>query len=284
MPIMPRHALPLAASVAALVLGPLATSTTLEQPAQLSATPGGPPVAVLMAGATLTVTETREGWSHVTVEGWIPAPGAASGQETPAQPQAAPQISAEASARPQPAAGSIRGVVFVTDKKGGTHPGARIAVRLLSAPPESLEGLADLRSDCAARRESLVQQAAELKEQAGRALRTIENTSQAFQASDAAKAERRKVLAQIEAHDQECQTREEAILQAGAAQNTLTDGDGRYAFEDVPPGMYLVQATLDADDRRHDWLVELQVAAGSRVTLDLTPGNRAAARGNDQAR
>ncbi|MGH9868773.1 MAG: hypothetical protein ACREAA_11500 [Candidatus Polarisedimenticolia bacterium] len=273
MPLTPRYAFPLVASLAALILGPLASSTTLEQPAQLSATPGGPPVALLMAGTTLTVIETKEGWSHVTLEGWIPATPSTSVQEAP-----------EAPAPEQAGTGSVGGIVFVTDKGGATHPGARIAIRLLAAPPESLVGLTDVRSECAARRERLVARAAELKDQAGRALRTIESTSQAFQASDAAKAERRRVLAEVEALDKDCQEQEDKILQSHAVQNTITDGDGRYGFEAVAPGSYLVQATLDAAKERHEWLVELRATAGSRLTLDLTPGNRASVRKTDQAR
>ncbi len=280
----------------ALLLAPLAAAASapdrpfvLTQPVQLSPTAGAPAVAVLMSGASVQAHETVNGWTRITMEGWAPAEALASAApaegsapspepaatastpaaSAPAVPAAATPPSASADA-----AGTVRGIAFITGKKSVTIPAARMAVRLLAEPPDRLEGLASMQSECAGKLESLDDRAAQLKEEAGRALRTTESASQAFQQVDALKAERRKVLAEIVSVDQDCQRREDEILEAHTAQRAVTDAEGRFAFDQVPAGRYTLQATFAAEEERHRWLIPVTVESGGRVTVDLTSVNR----------
>lgn len=277
----------------AVLVAPLAAAAStpdrplvLTQPVQLSLTAGSPAVAVLMSGASVQAHETVDGWTRITVEGWAPAgaltasaapseSGAAAPEAQAATPAATPAAPAAPTAAAAPAgAGAVRGIAFITGKKSVTIPAARMAVRLLAQPPDQLEGLAPLQTECAGKLETLGEQAARLKEDAGRAMRTTDSASQAFQQVDALKAERRKVLSEIVSVDQDCQQREDEILEAHTAQRAVTDGEGRFAFDQVPAGRYTLQATFASEEQRHRWLIPVTVEAGGRVTVDLTSVNR----------
>jgi hypothetical protein len=266
---------------------------TLENPAQLSPAPGEPPVAVLMAGARLQVVEQREGWSRVTLEGWIPqsALPASAAEPAPVVPAPAPSAVAAAPAAAAPAeapaqpssAAALRGVVFVTGDKGETLAGGGVAVRLLQAAGPALAMLETHRRECAARQAELSAQAEELKDRAGRALRTIDNATRAFEESDRLKGERDAVRQRRVDEWRRCREQEEELIDAHAAHRAITSEGGRYAFDGVPSGRYTLQAALDTGRRRHDWLLPIVLEAGAPRTMDLTTRNQASVQDVPQA-
>jgi len=241
-------------------------SVILTETAEITTTPGAERFGVLLAGSPVRVLEARDGWMRVSVEGWIPADGATA---APAAPEPRP------SPAPAAAAVSLSGSVFVTDR-GRTIVGAGIALRLVSDPERIRRKLDESRSACGSRRGALEDEARELKDKASRSLSAIENTTTAFEAYDEAKRRRRAVLASLRSLDQECLSEEESIVESGTVARTLSDPHGGYAFSGVAPGRYLLAAALETEEHREIWQVDVELAAGTSPTIDLTQENRTA--------
>ncbi|HKY32211.1 MAG TPA: hypothetical protein VJV23_06720 [Candidatus Polarisedimenticolia bacterium] len=255
----------------------------LREPADMTASPRGERVAILLPGAQVMTMEERDGWARVIVEGWIrtgeddaPSPSPQGTLEDEAEPAPTPRQQ-EAPPVPLPAqgpsGGSIGGVVFVTEPGGTTIPGSRVAVRLLDGAAGLARELDAHEAECARRRAPLEEKAAKLKDEAGRALRSIPNTTRAFEASDEAKAQRRRTIAEIHRLDEECHAAAGALLERHAVRRAVTDGEGRYVLEPVPAGEFLVQAELAAGGGVYSWRVPVTVAQAGRLTVDLTHAN-----------
>jgi len=244
-------------------------SVILTETAEITTTPGAERFGVLLAGSPVRVLEARDGWMRVSVEGWIPADGATA---APAAPELRP---APAAAEPAGAAVSLSGSVFVTDR-GRTIVGSGIALRLVSDPERIRRKLDESRSACGSRRGALEDEARELKDKASRSLSAIENTTSAFEAYDEAKRRRREVLASLKSLDQECLSEEESIVESGTVARTLSDPHGGYSFRGVAPGRYLLTAALETEEQRQIWQVDVELAAGTSPTIDLTQENRTA--------
>ena len=266
-----------AALVTSLALLLLTTSTgSTESPGSLATAtdlmsqPDGARVAVLLPGAVPQVIETRDGWSRVTLEGWIRA--------EPGLPDATPPAPAAVTPpAPAPAAssdGAIAGSVYVTDQKGRASVGSGLALRLLADPASAASEIAAIAAECDVKRDALRAEAAALKDKGDRAMKTIENPSQAFEAYDEAKRQRSAKMREAKSWDDQCGSRQEAVFDAHAAQRALTSAEGKFSFDRVPPGRYTLHAALEAAGARHEWDLDVTVAAGQRMTLDLTNANR----------
>ena len=233
----------------------------------LTGAPDGERVGILLPGTVVRVLETREGWTRVSVEGWLRGAdlpgGAATGLGT-VQPPAAER-----------AAGRITGAIFVSGPGSKTAVGAAIAVRLVGGSAAAFAEIEEIRASCLARRQVLLAEAAALKDKAGRAMKTTAGTSQAFEAYDEAMREREQKLKEARSLDRECSTRINGALDAVTVAKTLSTSDGRYLLEGVLPGTYEIHAALESDGVLHSWQVRTVVEPGAQLTVDLTESNRA---------
>ena len=241
----------------------------LARTTELASAPQGERTALLMAGTPIRVLETSGGWTKVQIEGWIPA-GEAPGDQAATVASAA----AEAPAPAPTGGGRISGSIFVTAAGGKTFAGSRIAVRLLREAGESRRELETIRSGCVPRHKALEMESEALRQKADRALKTVESTSQAFEAYDEAKRQRARKLREMQAADDECLARIESVLDGRAVARGLSNADGRYEFAQVAAGAYLLQASLEADGLRHQWEIEVELQDGQTMSLDLTNTNR----------
>ena len=254
-------------------------TTTLSQIADLAAAPEGERVGVLLPGAAVRVLETRGGWTRISIEGWTrldevgPSTSAGSAAVSPGEP-----VAAAPSRQAQTPDGTITGSIFITDAKGQTVVGSGVAVRLVREAGGAATEVSSLRAECDAVRSRLQSEADALSEEGKRAMRTVENTSAAFEAYDEAKRQRQGVLREMRQHDELCDSRFEQALEARVVRKGLSGSDGRYSLEGVPPGQYALLATLPVDDVRHEWEVEVSLDPGQRLVVDLHNSNRARTR------
>jgi len=257
----------------ALVTGSLLVAAAgpmlLTESSEIVSEPGAARFGVLMAGTPVRVLEARDGWLHVSVEGWIrtdedaPVPAVPGAAAMPAVATGTVTLSGKISL-----AGAVKG-------KGGPVAASGVALRLVSDPEGNRTRLDEARASCAARRGPLVDQAAKLKEQANVALSTTENTATAFEAYDEAKWQRKKVVAQLRSLDEDCRASEESVLESATVARTLTDPTGAFVLRGVPPGRYLLTAILETKNERHIWEMDVDLSGGD-ATVDLTPDNRTA--------
>ena len=262
---------------------PLASSSdgaglALRRTSDLASAPGGGRVAVLLPGAPVRVIETQNGWVRVSVEGWILADdlndempeGAAATplSVTPGTPGAS-------SAHAAPALARISGSVYVTGEGGKTLLGSGVAVRLVENFEEVSAAIAAISDDCDARRTQLSDKAAAFDDQADRAMKTIAGTSEAFEAYDQAKERRARTLKEIKALDNECTEKVEAAVESRTVSRALAGFDGRYSFDAVRPGIYIVHAILEVEGMRHQWDAQADARTSVSIILDLSSANRA---------
>jgi hypothetical protein len=242
----------------------------LSRTSDLASTPGGGRVGVLLPGAPVRVIETRDGWIRVAVEGWILADDL--GGEAP---ESAPAPMRMPSPSAVPALAKISGSVYVTGEGGKTLLGSGLAVRLVENNEDVAAQIAAINDECHTRRSVLSDKAALLADQAERAMKTISGTSEAFEAYDEAKQRRARTLKEIKKLDAECGEKLEAAVESRTVSRTLTGADGRYIFDAVRPGVYIVHVILEAEGMRHEWDAQADTREVTSLTLDLIPSNRA---------
>ena len=271
--LLPLAALILAAPQAAPQQAALPASeparAAISTVADLTSDPDGARLGLLLPGAQVEILETREGWARVKVEGWVRAEeGWQDGGASPAARPAPPA--------PVPAAAPahLEGSVFVTGKKGKGIVGAGIAVRLITDTPASRASLAEARAACRETAGALMAEIEALQKQAETMLSKPADATTAFQGYDAAKRQKAEKMKQLVVVDRECMNGLDAAADRHAARRAVTDAEGRFRFDAVAAGSWLVHAWLDADEMRHEWDVPLQVAEGAAVQLDLTEANR----------
>ena len=246
------------------------TMPRIKSTTDLSLAPDGERMGVLMAGSPVKVLEQREGWTRVSVEGWvlsgqIPEPERAAGEPS------MPALPAPTATSGQNAA--LAGAIFMVDA-GSTIVGSRIAVRLLSQPEETMARIGAIQQRCDSKRQGLALEARLLEDKADRALKTIESTSEAFEKYDDAKRLRARKLRELEALNEDCLEQVDNELERSAAASVLTTDDGQYRFEGIAPGAYMVFATLQSRGVRHEWSIKVDLAAAAEQKLDLTTANR----------
>jgi hypothetical protein len=252
-------------SLTLLAAGQDLTVPTLVNTTDLSDSPDGRRLGVLLSGAPVRVLERDGNWARVSVEGWIEAN----------------DLGAAAAAVAAPAAtgrkGRLSGAVFIIEEDGSTTVGSAIAVRLLRDSEEFRASVDSVRAACDARREELMGAIEELKKEGDSALRRTDDTSEAFRRYDESKRRRRDTKMALENHDRECDGRLETAVEGQTVARTITSAVGRYEIPEVEPGSYILHVSLDSGDRRHAWDVEISLRPGEERTLDLTGENRASA-------
>lgn len=222
------------------------------------AEPGGNRVTMLPVGARVQIIERQGDWIKVNLTGWVPASAAGAVEQ--------PAVGAQ---------GSLSGSVFITGARGRTHVGSGTAILLLRDPAAATDATRAVRASCEPDRNRLRQEADYFSGQAARAIRTIENTTKAFDASDEAKRQRSRLLVELAALDEACDARESAALAPFVIARALTTPEGRFIIRDVPPGPYILIASFEAEKSRHSWEARVEILSGVEGVLDLTNGNRA---------
>lgn len=246
----------------------------------LSAAAGGERIGVLLPGADVRILEQQGDWARVEIIGWVPAGAVVaadippSGTAAPALPPAAPSEPPVTATARETRAGSLTGTLYVAGPRGRTLVGANTGIILLKDPALARQALEGIRAECERLRSGIVEDAARLKRQADQALKTIENTTRAFEAYDEAKRARERKMRELRRHDETCATQESEASSPLVQARGLTSSDGRFRFEHVPAGRYLLVTSFEAENQRHAWEVETEVAAGGTVDLPLTEANR----------
>ncbi len=259
-------------SAAALMPGATAPpEASLSRTGDLTSAPDGERIGVLLPGAEVRVLERRGEWVRVSLEGWVLWPEGPQASQATAPPGAAPPGPAPTGTAP---GARLAGAVFVSVEGGRAVVGSGVVVRLLRPPEQATGALEAISGECEARRAELRAEAERLEGQAGRALKTIESTTLAFDTYDEAKRAKARALKALREHDKRCGERAEEALESLTAARGLTDGQGRYLLEGPAPGRYLLRATLEAEGLRHVWELTLDVTPGQQITLDLTNTNR----------
>ncbi|MFQ5701594.1 MAG: hypothetical protein ACE5HU_07105 [Acidobacteriota bacterium] len=240
----------------------------LTRASELTASPSGERIGVLLSGLTVTPVEEQGDWVRVHIEGWIPRraltahAGESTALESPDLIVPAPVVHL---------ATRLEGTIFVTDH-GMTQIGHATAVRLVSSPEELADTLKGIHAECDTNHAELLETAAELKKERNRALR-IEDTTKAFDAYDKAKWARTDILRRIEALDTACAERIETILDDHEVARTLSDREGRFSFAQIEPGSYLLHAQFDTDKKRFAWDIPIVLEAAASLAIDLTNSN-----------
>lgn len=206
---------------------------------------------------------------RISVEGWMLAPAEWEGPDRPPAPPA-PALPSP----PPPGGAGITGSLFVTGEDGKTFVGSGTAVRLLTDMGTIESATGSILQDCGRQRVALLAEAETLAGKAERSMRTIEDSSRAFDEYDEARRGRNRVIRDLRELDIECDQRVEAALEPFTAARGLTGTDGRFAILDAPPGTYLLYAWFDSELGRNLWAVSIDLTAGEELALDLTNQNR----------
>lgn len=221
--------------------------------------PKGSWLATVRSDAAMTVLEEQDGWRRVRVEGWTMAAAGPAAVGTAAE---APAQEAEA-----PAEARIVGVLAPDIRKGGA-PGAGILVLLAR---ESQELDAEHRKggeECGSDMEAADRRVQDLNEELRKALNSSSNFRDAASRNDATKRKLKEAEAARRRTIQGCRGRAEAIFQRHAVARAITDGDGRFAFEKVPPGRYRAVAFDPSLEAPRSWSLGCAIETGGTKVLD----------------
>ena len=221
--------------------------------------PKGSWIATVRSDAAVTVLEEQDGWRRVRVEGWT---------MTAAGP-ATVESAAEAPIREAEPRGEARiiGVLAPDIRKGGA-PGAGVLVLLAR---ESQELDAEHRKggvECGADVEAADRRVQGLNEELRKALNSSSNFRDAASRNDATKKKLREAEAARRQTIEDCRGRAEAIFQKHAVARAITDGDGRFAFERVPPGRYRAVAFDPSVEKPRSWSLGCTIETGGTRVLD----------------
>lgn len=222
--------------------------------------PKGTWLATVRGDAAVTVLEERDGWRRVRLEGWtMAAPGPAAAAGT------APEGDAPADA----AAGGARieGVLSPDIRTGGTA-GAGVLV-LLARESQALD--AEHRragEECDSRFKEKKRQIENLRVELQGALNSSSNFREATSRNDQIKARLRNAEVERRQTIEECRGRAEAIFQRLAVARAVSDGDGRFGFEDVAPGRYRIVAFEATGDRPRSWSLGCVIEGPGTRVLD----------------
>lgn len=235
---------------------------------ELTATPQGERLGVLLTGIPVTRMEEQGKWVHVRIEGWIlredltlPAAGMTP-EKSVLPPTPAPAVSKNT---------RLEGSIFVTNE-GRTEVGLGTTVLLLTAPEEMTQKLAQIHGRCDTRHTELVETAAHLRKVGGKALKG-EDATKAWEAYDKAKWARHDILKDLARLDKDCAHQVDTLLTGKEIARTLSSSEGHFLFTGVEPGNYLLHAQFDTDKKRFGWSVPVVLEAGGSLTLDLTNAN-----------
>jgi len=243
------------------------TPTRTVQLTELTREPGGDRLALLTEGQQVTIVEPGERWTRVRVEGWVATADLEGlAPVVPAVP--APLAQALHAA---PATTALTGSIFVVHE-GKTLVGRSIAVRLVGGAAAAQERTAVLRGSCDTRHKELADEAASLKRDMDKAMKS-EDASAAFAGYDKAKWARRDVLETLRTHDAECLMKVDESLRQTEAARALSSDAGAFAFPVVPPGDYLLVAWIEAEQTRFVWEFPVALQPGQQLVQDLTNQN-----------
>jgi len=84
--------------------------------------------------------------------------------------------------------------------------------------------------------------------------------------------------AELERLKAECRTQVDALIAAYRVASTKADGEGKFAFQDVARGRYLLHAAFEIlrTDQWYYWLLPVDVAGGVTAEVQLKKGNSVA--------
>ena len=221
--------------------------------------PKGSWLASVRGDAVVTVLEEKDGWRRIRLEGWTMAgPAPAGGEAAPEAPAPVAGAAGE---------GRIVGVLAADIRTGGA-PGAGILV-LLTRESQGLD--AEHRKggeECGGGVKEADRRIADLNDELRKALNSTGNFRDATSRNDAiktrlqvAQAARRRVV-------EDCRGRAEAIFQKHAVARTISDGDGRFAFEAVAPGRYRAVAIDPSAERPRSWSLGCLIEGSGTKVLD----------------
>jgi hypothetical protein len=237
--------------------------------------PRGAWLATVRADAPLLILEERGGWRRVRVEGWVPAAGGGgaptgggAGPSGPPEGGPGPGAAPEKGAAGRVGGAAVRGVLSPAAADVAARPGAGLVV-LLVPRLETLEAEhALLGASCRERARAAEERALGLLKEADWAMATIDNYREAMTRHDrlrreAAGAERERLDLLRTCRDQAL-----ALFERRALRRTISDADGRFDFEDVPPGAYRAIAAETAGERPRAWVLECPVTGPGPRVLD----------------
>lgn len=221
--------------------------------------PKGSWLATVRGDAVLTVLEEKDGWRRVRLEGWtMAATGAAAGSAAPESPPPGTE-----------AAGGARIVgVLAPDIKTGGAPGAGLLVLLAR---ESQELDAEHRKGgeaCGAGVKAADRRIEGLNQDLRNALGSSSNFRDATTRNDAIRQQLKEAEAARRRTVEDCRGRAEAIFQKHAVARAITDGDWRFAFENVAPGRYRAVAFDASLEKPRAWSLGCAIEAGGTKVLD----------------
>ena len=221
--------------------------------------PKGSWLATVRGDASVTVLEEKDGWRRVRLEGWtMAAPGSTPGRAASPGPASAPA-----------ATGGARIVgVLAPDIRTGGAPGAGLLVLLARESPALDAEHRTGGEECGGSVKEADRRVEALNDDLRGALNSSNNFRDATTRNDAikrrlkdAEAERRRVV-------EDCRARAAAIFQKHAVSRAISDGDGRFAFEDVAPGRYRVVAFDASEVRPRSWSLGCAIDGGGTRVLD----------------
>ena len=221
--------------------------------------PKGSWLATVRGDVSVTVLEEKDGWRRVRLEGWtMAAPASAEGKAASQGPSSAPE-----------ATGGARIVgVLAPDIRTGGAPGAGMLVLLARESPALDAEHRKGGEECGGSVKEADRRIEGLNDELRAALNSSNNFRDATTRNDAiklqlkdAEAERRRVV-------ENCRGRAEAIFQKHAVSRAISDGDGRFAFEEVAPGRYRVVAFDASEVRPRSWSLGCAIGGGGTKVLD----------------
>ncbi len=221
--------------------------------------PKGNWLASVRGDAAVTVLEEKDGWRRVRLEGWtMSGPMPAGGETAPRAPAPAPEATG---------GGRIVGVLAPDIRSGGA-PGAGILV-LLVRESEALD--AEHRKEgeeCSGGVKEADGRIAGLNDELRNALNSASNFRDATTRNDAIKTRIQDAQAARGRLVADCRGRAEAIFQKHAVARAISDGDGRFTFEDVAPGRYRAVAFDAALDKPRSWSLACVIEGSGMKVLD----------------
>lgn len=221
--------------------------------------PKGTWLATVRGDLAVTVLEERDGWRRVRLEGWtMAAPGLVTAAGT-----------APAGNAPAAAAGGARieGVLSPDIRTGGTA-GAGVLV-LLARESQALDaehGRAG--EECDSRFKEKERQIEDLRVELQGALNSSSNFREATSRNDQIKARLKDAEGERRQAIEECRGRAEVIFERFAVARAISDGDGRFRFEDVAPGRYRIVAFEATGDRPRSWSLGCVIEGPGTRVLD----------------
>lgn len=261
-----RRPLPL---LLTLALVGVAAALASGGPAILFDAPHGARLATLDDAETVTVLERRDGWARIRLEGWVQEGQTPLGNSPSPAPSAPVSGAAAPAAAAAPASGSasIQGVLAPPLGAGG-GPGAGVLVLLVRDGDDLDRAHRTAGEECRARLEAKDRDVETLRGEVNRALNSATNFREASTKSDQAKSKLAAAEKERAALVQDCRARAQQTFETAVASRAISDGSGRFDFQDLDPGRYRVVAFETTGAQPRTWSFSVTLAASGRRVLD----------------